>query len=945
MEQTLLQNKDSQNESARANKALFLTTLSFSVCFACWVINAMLVTYLVQNAIFEFSAQQVGWLIATPILTGAISRVPLGILTDKHGGRIIMTILMLVCALPMFLLSQASSFTGFLLCSLGFGLCGGGFAVGAGYVSAWFPSEKQGTVLGIFGMGNAGAAITSLAAPQLLTYLSKNSVPAESWQSLPQIYAVVLVITALVFFIGSESRLVADSSEKSLAQRLEPLKSMIVWRFGLYYALLFGSFVAMSQWLVPYTVNVYQISLAQAGVLAAVFSLPSGIIRALGGWLSDRYGARALMYTVFMGCAISCALLSIPKMDIFTPGVGISSKQSGTVFEVGQNLIVISDRTYEVNPRPLALAAEIDAETNSFFLPKLQTWQQPKVEVGDIVTKDQLIASGVSNLYYPANFWIFAVLVFIFGILTGVGKAGVFKFIPDHFPNDVGTVAGIVGLIGAMGGFILPMVFSVLLGATGIWATCWIVLTILSIVCLIWMQINISRIMEIEVPNLAKLIESSSHRLIPDTVDYRSHVPTNVETLLQGLPFFHDLTHEELHSVAQIGEFKSLGEGELVFKQGDPGDALYVVITGKVEIFLIGEDDQQIDLAELGDGSYFGDLALIDGQPRSASARTIEVCEFFLVGRKQFLSLMTDSPRILADVLIGLSEHIRNTNQRYVDINEKKERLQIQAELDRHQSIAEMVAGVAHEINTPLGIVNHAASIITEEVNSKTIEEIAKDEDAEEVLEGVALAARLIQDNISRADKLITSFKNLSVRQIVDQKEEIRISEVIDDVLRLYGLKAQASNLGLEFENQLGEEDVWDGYPGPLSQILLNIISNADRYAYPEGGGGRLDVLLKSAGPSNPKYDYIISLNDYGVGIKDEDKEKVFEAFYTTGRSIGGSGIGLSVVYNLVTFQLDGNVEVDSTLGEGSQFIIYLPKIVKEKQQQTHLVKEIQKPT
>jgi signal transduction histidine kinase len=81
------------------------------------------------------------------------------------------------------------------------------------------------------------------------------------------------------------------------------------------------------------------------------------------------------------------------------------------------------------------------------------------------------------------------------------------------------------------------------------------------------------------------------------------------------------------------------------------------------------------------------------------------------------------------------------------------------------------------------------------------------------------------------------------------------------------------------------------------------------------------------------------------VGIKDEDKEKVFEAFYTTGRSIGGSGIGLSVVYNLVTFQLDGNVEVDSTLGEGSQFIIYLPKVVKEKQQQTHLVKEIQKPT
>ena len=929
-----------QSEGARANRALFLTTFSYSMCFACWVINAMLISYLVQNAIFEFTTQQVGWLIATPILTGAISRVPLGILTDKHGGRIVMTILMLVCAIPMFLLSKASSFSGFLMCSLGFGLCGGGFAVGAGYVSAWYPSEKQGTVLGIFGMANAGAALTSLAAPQVLTLLARDSVPAESWQALPQIYAFVLVITAIVFFLGSESKFIKETSEKTLNERLEPLKSMIVWRFGLYYALFFGSFVAMVQWLVPYTVNVYQITLAQAGILVAIFSLTSSVINALGGWLSDRYAARSLMYTVFIGCAISSALLSIPKMDVLILGVGVSAKQTGIVIEVNEDSIVVSDRTYKMEPRPAASAAEVDAESNGLYLPQLQTWQQAKVKVGDPVSMDQLIASGMSNLYYPANFWIFAVLVFIFGILTGAGTAGVFKFIPDHFPNDVGAVSGMVGLIGALGGFILTMIFGSLLSATGIWATCWIVLTVLSIFCLVWMQLNISRIMESELPKLANLIESSSHRVIPLASDDRTQVPDNVEALLQGLPFFHDLSHEELHSVAQIGEFKSMEEGELVFKQGDPGDALYVVITGRVEIFLIGEDDKRIDLAELADGSYFGDLALIDGQARSASARTIEKCDFFLVARTQFLSLMSGSPRILADVLIGLSEHIRNTNQRYVDVNEKKERLQIQAELDRHQSIAQMVAGVAHEINTPLGIVNHAASIITEEVNTNTIEDIAKDEDAEEVLEGIALAGQLIQDNITRANKLITSFKNLSVRQIVDQKEEIRISEIIEDVLRLYGLKAQASNLDLQFDNQLGEGDVWDGYAGPLSQILLNILSNADRYAYPEGKGGRLEVRLSDAGTSNQKYDYAISLKDHGVGIKDDDKEKVFEAFYTTGRSIGGTGIGLSVVYNLVTFQLDGNVEIASTLGEGSEFTIYLPKIVKEKQTQTHLVSE-----
>ncbi|MFT7688175.1 MAG: NNP family nitrate/nitrite transporter-like MFS transporter [Candidatus Azotimanducaceae bacterium] len=927
-----------QFESARANRALFLTTLSFSICFACWVINGMLISYLVQNAIFEFSTQQLGWLIAAPLLTGAISRVPLGILTDQHGGRIVMTILMLVSAMPMFLLSQATTFSGFLFCSLGFGFCGGGFAVGAAHVSAWYPAEKQGTALGIFGMGSAGAAITSLAAPQLLAFLGEDRVLAESWQTLPQIYALVLIVTAIIFFLASESKLINEASEKSLKQSLEPFKSMMVWRFGLYYALFFGAFVAMVQWLVPYTVNVYQLSLVQAGILAAIFSLSSGLIRASSAWFSDKYGARSLMYSVFVACTICCVLLSIPKVDIYTPGLGISSKQAGSVEALSEHSIVISGRSYEFQPR--LKTVEADPESNDLFLPGLKTWQLPTVARGDLVSKNQVIALGVSNFYYPANFWIFAVLVFIFGMLTGAGKAAVFKFIPDHFPNDVGPVSGVVGLIGAISGFILIITFSSLLSVTGVWATCWIVLGIMSLVCLVRMELNITRIVESEVPNLGKLIESSSRRLIPLTSKNRSEIPENVETLLKGLPFFHDLSHEELHAVAQIGEFTSMEVGELVFEQGDPGDALYVLIKGRVEIFLIAEDDKRIDLAELADGSYFGDLALIDGQPRSASVGTLEKCEFFLISRTQFLALMSDSPRILADVLFGLSDHIRNTNQRYVDINEKKERLQIQAELDRHQSIAQMVAGVAHEINTPLGIVNHAASIITEEINAKTIEDIAKDEDAEEILEGVALAGRLIQDNISRADKLITSFKNLSVRQIVDQKEEIRISEIIGDVLRLYSLKAQASNLDLQFDNQLGEGDVWDGYAGPLGQILLNIISNADRYAYPEGNGGRLDVCLAGAGTESPKYDYVISLKDYGAGIKEKDKEKVFEAFYTTGRSIGGTGIGLSVVYNLVTFQLDGNIELESTLGEGSEFTIYLPKVVEEKQRQTHLVKE-----
>jgi signal transduction histidine kinase len=437
--------------------------------------------------------------------------------------------------------------------------------------------------------------------------------------------------------------------------------------------------------------------------------------------------------------------------------------------------------------------------------------------------------------------------------------------------------------------------------------------------------------MRAEAPNLAKLIESSAARTIPVARDHRHQVPANVEALLQGLPFFHDLTHEELHSVASIGQFESRSAGDVIFEAGDPGDALYVLITGDVSIFLRGEEGGRVELASLTDGAYFGDLALIDGEPRSAGALATKDSEFFLVGRSQFLRLLSESPRILADVLIGLSEHLRTTNQQYFDANEKRERLQTQAELERHQSIAQMVAGVAHEINTPLGIVNHAASIITEELNADAIEEVSRDEKVGEVLEGIAMAGKLIQDNIRRADKLITSFKNLSVRQITDEKEDIALSEVIDDVIHLYSIKAKASNLSLDFINEIEEADNWSGYPGQLGQVLMNLITNADRYAYPEESGGRVEIRLSGIGAESDKFDFLISIKDFGAGIEESEQARIFDAFYTTGRSIGGTGIGLSIVHNIVTFQLDGDIELVSSPGEGCQFSVSLPAAVKDK--------------
>jgi NNP family nitrate/nitrite transporter-like MFS transporter len=112
------------------------------------------------------------------------------------------------------------------------------------------------------------------------------------------------------------------------------LKSVRVWRFGLYYFFVFGGFVALAQWLVPYYVNAYGTTVALAGALAACNSLPSGVIRAAGGWMSDRWGARTIMYWVFGLSLVCCALLVVPQMDIRSPGSGIMARAAGTVTSV-----------------------------------------------------------------------------------------------------------------------------------------------------------------------------------------------------------------------------------------------------------------------------------------------------------------------------------------------------------------------------------------------------------------------------------------------------------------------------------------------------------------------------------------------------------------------------------------------------------------------------------
>lgn len=470
-----------------ANRVLAINTVSFAVCFAAWTLYGVLITFLADHRVLTLDKSQIGWLIGAPVLTGSVLRLPIGILADKYGGKPIYIGVMVVSAIAMFLTSFASGFAGFLIGGLGFGLSGASFAVGVAYTSLWFPKNKQGTALGLFGMGNMGTAITSLGAPHLLDAVTNKGANIEGWRLVPQIYAGGLLAMAVVFALLAVPKR-TESAAKSLPQILQPLRHVRVWRFGLYYFVLFGGFVALSQWLIPYYLNVYGMTLATAGMMATLFSLPSGLTRAAGGFISDRIGARTTLYIVLSGVAVLCLLLVAPRMDITSPGEGIMADKAGVVTSVGPNEIQAGGATYKLKGQQ---AADPNINSRTIVLPKFDSWQEASVKVGDSVKKKQILARGVTHVYFQANQTVFTVLLLLAGVMMGLGMAAVYKHIPEYFPQDVGVVGGLVGVLGGLGGFVLPIVFGYLLKGTGLWTTCWLLLALLAIGSLVWMHFAI----------------------------------------------------------------------------------------------------------------------------------------------------------------------------------------------------------------------------------------------------------------------------------------------------------------------------------------------------------------------------------------------------------------------------------------------------------------------
>lgn len=298
-------------------RALWLSTFSFTVCFAVWTIFSIIGVQIKKD--LGLNDTQFGLLVGTPILTGSLIRLLLGIWTDQYGGRLVYTAVMLSAAVATWLLTFAYDYPTFLLAALGVGIAGGSFAVGIAYVAKWFPTEQQGTALGIFGAGNVGAAITKFVAPFIMV--------AYGWTTVANLWALALAVTAVVFWFFTkddpdlEARRRSGIEPPSLLSMLEPLKNIQVWRFSLYYFFVFGAFVALALWLPRYLIGVYNLDITTAGMIGAFYSVPASLFRIYGGVLSDKYGARRVMYWTFGVSVACCFILSYPPTEYIVQGI------------------------------------------------------------------------------------------------------------------------------------------------------------------------------------------------------------------------------------------------------------------------------------------------------------------------------------------------------------------------------------------------------------------------------------------------------------------------------------------------------------------------------------------------------------------------------------------------------------------------------------------------
>ncbi|KAA1191797.1 NarK/NasA family nitrate transporter [Pseudohalioglobus sediminis] len=395
--------------------SLTASTVAFAASFAAWTLFSILGLEIREQ--LQLNYTQFALLLVAPILSGALARLPSGILADIYGGRRVMFLEMAIVGVALLFYPLASVYWHYLLFGVVIGLAGATFSAGIAFVSSWYDKRRQGTAMGIFGAGDAGAAITNLVAPLAVIQFGSDYVPVA--------YGAVLLFTAVTFlFLSSEDPIHQAQAKVSrpLAEELAPLGKLRVWRFGLYYFFVFGAFLALTLWLPQFYVEQYGLDLKAASFATLLFTVPAALVRALGGWFADYFGARTINWMVFWICLVCLFFLSYPPTTMTIHGI-----------------------------------------------------------------------EGDLSLNIATPMWLFTALVFVMGVAMGFGKASIYRIIYDYFPGHMGAVGGAVGMIGALGGFALLLLFGAANDITGIRTSCFMLLYGGLAGCMILMHFAIKR--------------------------------------------------------------------------------------------------------------------------------------------------------------------------------------------------------------------------------------------------------------------------------------------------------------------------------------------------------------------------------------------------------------------------------------------------------------------
>jgi len=390
---------------------------------------------------------------------------------------------------------------------------------------------------------------------------------------------------------------------------------------------------------------------------------------------------------------------------------------------------------------------------------------------------------------------------------------------------------------------------------------------------------------------------------------------------LKDFSFFASFSSEQLQSVIGSGQVIPLKVDQIVFKQGEGVGAIFLILKGGVKIE--GEDSAGTvyTYGQMETGQVFGELSLLRGEPSRVTAITSQDSELLVIDRPMLLTLMsTVEPEQALNIFLALEEQTRTVIELGFREVLLRRILSSQMEAEKQRALTRMVAGVAHDINTPLSVINTAVTIMARELAAPVEITIQRAADIAEPLE-------LMRLNVERAQQLVQNFKKISASQFQEEKELLDIVETIEETIGLVEVGLKRGRVQVRFNNKLHAENrKWMGYRGSLSQVVINLLTNVERYAYPKSTGGFADVTIHLDGDGR----YCLSVKDNGRGISLKDQSRIFEPFFTTGKSAGGTGLGLSIVQNLVTNSFKGEIKLKSEEGKGAEFLVIFPRVVPE---------------